>query len=50
LKAEEKHQIPVIRKITAQEIHDNYMQVKLDVTIVIEQEMDILQSLKKKNR
>lgn len=40
--------IPVIRQITEQEIQDNYMQVKLDVQLIIEQEMENLRALKKK--
>lgn len=40
--------IPVIRKISEQEILDNYMQVKLDVELIIEQEMENLRTLRKK--
>ncbi len=50
LKAEESgyKEIPTIRKLTEQQIQDNYMQVKLDVQLIIEQEMEHLRSLKKK--
>jgi hypothetical protein len=50
LKSEESHykNIPAVREITEQEIQDNYMQVKLDVQLIIEQEMENLRSLKKK--
>lgn len=50
LKAEEATytDIPVIRKISEHEILDNYMQVKLDVQLIIEQEMENLRTLKKK--
>ena len=41
-------EIPTIRKINEQEILDNYMQVKLDVQLIIEQEMENLRALKKK--
>src|ERR1019366_7746707 len=34
--------IPSIRKVTEQEIQDNYMQVKLDVANIISNEMDKL--------
>ena len=50
LKAEESgyKNIPTIRKVTEQQIQDNYMQVKLDVQLVIEREMENLRALKKK--
>ena len=50
LQAEEKayKEIPAVRKITEQEINDNYLQVKLDVQLVIQQEMENLRALKKK--
>lgn len=50
LKLEETNykEIPTIRKINEQEILDNYMQVKLDVQLIIEQEMENLRALKKK--
>jgi len=41
-------EIPVIRKLTDQQIQDNYLQVKLDVQLVIQQEMENLRALKKK--
>jgi hypothetical protein len=41
--------IPTVRKVTEQEIHDNYMQVKLDVNLIIEQEMEHLRLLRKAN-
>jgi len=51
LKAEERayKDIPVIRGVTEQEIQDNYIQVKLDVSLIIDQEMENLRMLKKKN-
>lgn len=51
LKAEEMaySDIPIVRKIKQQEIQDNYMQVKLDVSLIIEQEMENHRMLKKKN-
>lgn len=50
LKAEENNykNIPSIRKVTEQQIQDNYMQVKLDVQLIIQREMETLRSLKKK--
>lgn len=50
LKAEEAvyKEIPTIRKLTEQQIQDNYMQVKLDVQLIIQQEMENLRALKKK--
>jgi len=49
LKREEKNykDIPINRKVTEQEILDNYMQVKLDVQLIIEKEMENLRMLKK---
>lgn len=50
LKSEESQykNIPAVREITDQEIQDNYMQVKLDVQLVIDQEMENLRALKKR--
>ncbi len=50
LKLEESNykSIPVVRKITEQEIQENYMQIKLDVQLLLEREMNNLRSLKKK--
>jgi len=50
LKTEERTyiNIPVIHKVTIQEVQDNYMQVKLDVALIIETEMESLKSLRKK--
>jgi len=42
--------ISKVRNITEQEILDNYMQVKLDITNIIESEMEKLRELKKKNK
>jgi len=52
LKKEEENykDIPVLRKITEKEITENYMQVKLDVQLMIEREMETLRSLKKKQQ
>ena len=49
LKREENYykDIPTIRGIKEQEIQYNYMQVKLDVSLIIEQEMEKLKVLKK---
>lgn len=41
-------EIPIIRKLTEQQIQDNYLQVKLDVQLVIQHEMENLRMLKKK--
>ena len=41
--------VPFIRKVSEQEIQDNYMQVKLDVTNIVTNEMDKLRELKKKH-
>jgi hypothetical protein len=40
--------IPVIRKITETEIMDNFLQVKLDIISIIENEMEKLKEIKKK--
>ncbi len=50
LKAEEDgyKEIPNIRKLSEEHIQDNYLQVKLDVQLVIQQEMENLRALKKK--
>jgi type IV secretory pathway TraG/TraD family ATPase VirD4 len=40
--------IPTIREIKEQEIQDNYMQVKLDVSLILEQEIEKLKVLKKR--
>ena len=52
LKAEEKtyQDIPRIRSLTEQEILDNYLQVKLDVSLMIEKEIENLRLLKKKSQ
>lgn len=51
LKNEESNykDIPLIRKVYEQEILDNYMQIKLDVNLIIEHEMETLRALKKKD-
>jgi hypothetical protein len=51
LRNEEKNykDVPSIRKVTEEEVQDNYMQIKLDVNLIIEQEMENLRALKKKN-
>jgi len=41
--------VPSVRQITEQEIQDNYMQVKLDVSFIIQHEMEKLRELKKKH-
>ena len=50
LKAEESSykEIPAVRKLTEQQIQDNYMQVKLDVQLLIDREMENLRVLMKK--
>jgi len=50
LKAEEAgyKEIPTIRKLSEQQIQDNYLHVKLDVQLVIQQEMENLRAHKKK--
>lgn len=50
LKAEEVNykEIPAIRKLTEEQIQDNYLQINLDVQLVIQQEMENLRMLKKK--
>jgi hypothetical protein len=52
LDAEEKNYktLPVRQKITEREIQENYMQVKLDVNLMIESEMEKLRELKKKSQ
>lgn len=40
--------IPTIRKIKEQEIQDNYLQVKLDVSLILDQKMEKLKVLKKR--
>ena len=52
LRAEERsyRRLPVLQKVTEQEIQQNYMQVKLDVSLVIETEMEKLRELKKKSQ
>lgn len=49
LKAEERNygDIPAIRTVTEQQIQGSYMQVKVDVQLIIEQEMENLRQLKK---
>lgn len=42
--------LPVIQKVTEQQIHQNYMQVKLDVSLIIEGEIESLRLLKRKSR
>ena len=42
--------IPFIRNITQHEIQDNYIQVKLDIINIIENEMEKLRELKKKQK
>ena len=42
--------IPTIRSVSEQEIQDNYLQVKLDVTLIIENEMKRLTSMIKKSK
>jgi hypothetical protein len=41
-------EIPAVRKLSDQQVQDNYLQVKLDVQLIIQQEMENLRALKKK--
>ena len=41
-------EIPKVREVTSEEVQDNYMQVKLDVNLIIDKEMRKLAALKKK--
>ncbi len=52
LKEEEMsyREIPTTRKISEQQVQENYLQIKVDVQLIIQQEMENLRQLKKKNK
>ncbi len=43
-------EIPKTRKISEQQVQENYLQIKVDVQLIIQQEMENLRQLKKKTK
>ncbi len=42
--------IPVLRNVSEQEIQDSYLQIKLDIGLIIDDEMKRLSEMMKKNK